>query len=107
MAGENPERVAWVRTLRCLCSGPGLLTVPGACSQVVEAHHAGRRGMGRKAHDDTAIPLCSLHHANWHANAGPFKGWTQAQLRTWAAAAIAATQAGWALQQRQVVPDWA
>jgi hypothetical protein len=102
MAGEDPARVAWVKTLRCLCRAPG-----ETCSAVVEAHHAGRRGMARKAHDDTTVPLCSAHHAAFHANTGPFKRWTKAQLRAWAAAAIAATQAGWAQQQKQVVPDWA
>jgi hypothetical protein len=95
MAGENPARLAWVRTLRCLCRGH-----VDTCSPVVEAHHAGRRGMGRRAHDDTAVPVCSRHHADFHANAGAFKGWSKAQLRAWAEAAIAATQAGWVQQQR-------
>lgn len=102
MAGEDPTRIVWVRTLRCLCRGPG-----ETCTGVVEAHHAGRRGMGRRAHDDTAIPLCTGHHRAFHDNAGPFKGRKKAELRAWAAAAIAATQAGWAQQQKQTLPDWA
>jgi hypothetical protein len=27
-----------------------------------EAHHAGDHGMGQKANDRTAIPLCNFHH---------------------------------------------
>jgi hypothetical protein len=102
VAGENPARLAWVRTLRCLCRGPG-----ESCIGPIHAHHAGRRGMARRAHDNTTVPLCLGHHQALHANAGPFKGWSKAQLRAWAEAAIAATQAGWELQQMQVVPDWA
>lgn len=102
MAGEEPARVAWVRTLRCLCRGPGQI-----CVGATEAHHAGPRGMARRAHDDTAVPLCLAHHRAWHDACGPFKGWARAQRRAWAAAAIAATQAGWAQQQKQVLPDWA
>lgn len=95
MAGENPARLRWVKTLRCLCRGPG-----EDCSPAVEAHHAGRRGMARKAHDDTAVPLCTAHHHDFHAGTGAFRHMDKQARRAWAAAAIAATEAGWAQQQR-------
>jgi len=39
-----------------------------ACSATrnVEAHHWGRRGLGQKAADRDAVPLCSECHHSWH-----------------------------------------
>jgi hypothetical protein len=102
MAGEDPERLKWVKTLRCLARGPG--TGP-LCLGPIEAHHAGRRGMARRAHDNTAVPLCTGHHRDWHDGAGAFKGWTKDQCRAWTEAAVAATQAAWNV--RGQMPDWA
>ena len=36
-----------------------------------DAHHfAGRRGMAVKASDAFTVPLCRLHHDEWHRRAG-------------------------------------
>lgn len=73
---------------------PCVLAATRACSGRVHAHHAGPRpGMGRKAADDTAIPLCAQHHQEWH-NAGGFFGMlTKVVKARWVEDAIAATRA--------------
>lgn len=59
----------------------------------VQAHHAGRKpGTALKADDSTCIPLCDAHHRQWHDANGVFKGWTKAERRMWADAAIADVQ---------------
>lgn len=95
MAGENREYLRWVRTLACCAPNahaPG--DRPGR--YIGEAHHAGRRGVGQRAHDETAVPLCTGHHHAWHDHRGPFLGWTAAERREWADARIAETQQRWA-----------
>jgi hypothetical protein len=56
---RSPDYLAWIRTLRCVvCGRP-----PG--SVLIEAAHTnalGPRGLGQKASDFSAIPLCSGHH---------------------------------------------
>lgn len=89
MAGEMPEFAAWVRTLDCLAGAED------ACSGVVEAHHAGPRGLGQRAHDETCIPLCTKHHRAWHDHRWPFSTTTKAERRDWAEKMIAATQRAW------------
>jgi len=54
------------------------------CRGIIEAHHAGRRGVGQKCSDYDTHGFCSLHHLHWHAGIGPFKGWTRQQRREWA-----------------------
>lgn len=49
--------MAWVRERPCVLVGTG------ECAGRTEAHHAGGRPLGRKADDDTTIPLCRHHHA--------------------------------------------
>jgi hypothetical protein len=41
----------WIRSLPCL-----------VCGRPAEAHHTGPHGLGKKADDSTAIPLCTEHH---------------------------------------------
>ena len=57
---RSPEYLAWIRTLGCVvCSRVSR----GAT--VIEAAHTnvlGRRGMGQKSSDFSAIPLCANHH---------------------------------------------
>jgi hypothetical protein len=73
-----------VRELGCM------LAWTRRCAGIVEAHHAGKRpGVAKKAPDDTAIPLCSTHHIDWHAASGVFRGLDQAARRAWADGAIA------------------
>lgn len=44
-----------------------------------------QRGIGQKADDKDAFPLCPrrCHVPGLHALAGPFKGWEKEQLRAW------------------------
>ena len=58
--GRSPEYLAWIRTLGCVVCA----RVSGGAT-VVEAAHTnvlGRRGIGQKTTDFSAIPLCSGHH---------------------------------------------
>lgn len=85
-AGSDPAYLAWVRTQPC--------KVPGCASTLIHAHHAGRRpGVGLKASDITAIPLCLHHHACWHQAIGVFAGLSKLERFAWSQRAIAATQA--------------
>ena len=60
---RSPEYLAWIRTLPCLvCS-----RVSGGAT-VIEAAHTnalGRKGMGQKTTDFSAIPLCAAHHREY------------------------------------------
>jgi hypothetical protein len=82
MAGEDRAYCAAVRALSCLVCG----THSG-----VQAHHAGQRGMSQRAHDHSSVPLCLVHHAEWHGASGWCKGWDKTRRREWAAEAITAT----------------
>lgn len=77
MAGENPAFLSFVRTLRCR------MWMHDTCDGAIEAHHAGERGLGQRAHDDTAIPLCLKHHRAWHDANGVFKTWNKLKRRIW------------------------
>jgi hypothetical protein len=58
------------------------LIVPGhVCDGPIEADHAGRRGVGRKALDGTVIPMCRLAHRQRESFSGPFREWDQAAMR--------------------------
>ena len=83
-AGSDPAYLAWVRSRPCffLCPPPS------------HPHHAGRRpGVGMKAPDDTAIPLCDHHHRSWHDATGVFRGLTKLERFAWSQRAVAETQA--------------
>jgi hypothetical protein len=102
VAGEDRPRLLWTKTLPCFAPG-----APAGCSTVVEANHGTgvrERGGSQKAHDDTAWPLCSQHHADWGHNSGPFKGWCQAQRRGFEEWAIATVRSWW--DRRRPLPDW-
>lgn len=66
-----------------------------ACGGRVEADHAGDRGLGQKADDDTCIPLCSSHHRERTDHTGTFRQLTRDEARAWRTAAIERTQAAW------------
>lgn len=87
MAGEDAPFVAWVRTLPCR-----------VCRRTagVQAHHAGPRAAGRRAHDDTCVPLCYACHHDWHAACGWARYLRKEQRREWAALAIEETRAAYA-----------
>ena len=85
----------WVKTLPCLLAG---VASAGQCSGVVEADHAGDRGMGQKCPDNETIPLCSSHHLDRHACTGFFRGRPKPWKREWRHSAIAKTQAAHRLE---------
>ena len=50
---RDPRYLRWIRTLPCsVCR----------TTRNIEAAHTGAHGLGRKAPDSTAIPLCATHH---------------------------------------------
>jgi hypothetical protein len=56
---------------------------PTPCTPIVEADHAGARGLSQKASDDTCIPLCTGHHRERTDHTGTFKHVTKEQAREW------------------------
>jgi hypothetical protein len=81
---RHTDYMLWVKRQPCL-----MRRVWGTCTGPVEADHAGRRPVGRKAHDSTCIPLCLYHHG---VSRFP-RCWEQAQRRAWLHAAVVYTQA--------------
>lgn len=78
-----------VKGLRCFLAG---VDGAGPCTGVTEADHAGERGLGQKAPDDTCIPLCSGHHLDRHACTGFFRGREKHWKREWRIDAIEKTR---------------
>lgn len=70
------------------CCAEGL----GPCHGVIEADHAGRRGMSQKCDDAECIPLCTRHHRERTDFSGAFKDWTRERMRPWLDQKIAETQ---------------
>jgi hypothetical protein len=78
VAGEDPAYLAWVRQQPCsVCGRWGS-----------EAHHTGRHGVGQRAHDHTAVPLCHACHMAWHAASGWCRGMDKGARRQWSAAMV-------------------
>ncbi len=71
------DRMRWCRRQPCCARDLG------GCSGRVQADHAGRRGIGQKALDNTVIPMCETHHACRDAFNGVFKKWNQSKMRAW------------------------
>lgn len=85
---KDPAYLKRVRSLPCV------LASTGRCWGRLDPHHAGKHpGVGLKAHDTTAIPLCRAHHDAWHDHRGHFEGWNCDHRRAWADEQIARTQA--------------
>ncbi len=86
--------MGWVKTQPCVAR---FLVVRGnECGPVIHAHHMG--GRYDKAGDRNCVPLCFLHHADWHGRVGGggvFAGWPLERKRAWGRDAIAATLATW------------
>lgn len=81
---------AWLMAVkRQPCAAPG---APEGCEGVIEADHVGRRGVGQKCSDRETIPLCSRHHAERHALAGPFRGFDRERMRDWLAERLEETR---------------
>jgi len=77
--------IVWVWRQPCCAR---LLPNPSPCGGHVEADHAGRRGMGRKAPDETCIPLCRQHHRERGSFSGMFRDYDQATMRAWLASMV-------------------
>ena len=65
---KNKEHLIWIKQRTCLLNNRD-------CDGLVEAHHLlkpfdGVRGMGMKANDRNAIPLCHKHHTLLHTKHG-------------------------------------
>lgn len=87
---RDREHLARVHDLPCWAS----LSVLGhACAGSIEADHQGARPSGRKANDDTAVPLCTLAHRQRTDWSGPWRSWDKLQMQAWLAAGIAWTRA--------------
>jgi hypothetical protein len=84
----------WVKTLPCFARDIGIDT-GRPCGGVVEADHAGRRGLGQKCSDDQTIPLCTEHHRQRTDFSGAFKSWTKDRMRYWLEASISLVQELW------------
>lgn len=63
---ENPSYLKWVKSQSCQC----------CCGPADDPHHLigyGQGGMGTKAHDSLAIPLCRKHHDELHRDPRAFE----------------------------------
>ncbi len=61
---KDPEYLAWLHRYACIVCMGGNIRLVRTGLPLVHAHHAGTRGMGQKAPDRTAIPLCRVHHTD-------------------------------------------
>lgn len=95
---RDTARMLWTKAQPCAVGcmlgveywrGP---VAPGRCTGPVEAHHAGMRGVGQKAADDTVIPLCSGHHRALTNRSGAFAGWPSGAVKRWELAMVAVYQ---------------
>lgn len=63
---RSKKHLAYIRSLNCIIADNKGQWCNG---KPVHAHHltfGGRRGMGTKAGDDRAVPLCNFHHNTLH-----------------------------------------
>jgi hypothetical protein len=84
----------FVKTLLCSVEEerPDPDREPTPCWGVIEADHAGRRGISQKADDRTVIPICTGHHRERTDHTGSFKHTTRESNRAWLDRAITRTQ---------------
>ncbi len=95
----DPDFLEFVRSLDCLLKGHG------PCrnwdwTRRAEAHHAGKRPLGRKCDDAESLPLCSAHHTALDHHTGFFKDMDRDQKRAWQDAQIIVVQTAYELQQK-------
>ena len=81
---RDDEYLAVVRTMRCY-----------VCQRVgpSDPDHMGPHPLGRKADDDTCVPMCRLHHQERTDVTGVFRGFDRAAMSSWCDDAIADTRA--------------
>ncbi len=77
MAGEDPKHIRHLAELPCAWCGSETGGAP--------PHHstASQPGMGRKAHDHEAMPMCVKCHRDFHSASGDFRSWTKRERREW------------------------
>ena len=90
--------MGWIKQQRCAI---GMMLAPGVlfrfpCNGPIEADHAGRRGLGQKADDDSCIPLCRQHHGDRHDRRGIWDTMSMADQRTFLDATIQACREAFA-----------
>lgn len=66
-----------------LARGIHQLPPPTPCYGRVQADHAGSRALGRKAPDDTCIPMCEQHHEERTDYKRTFRGFSKDEMRAW------------------------
>lgn len=85
---RDREYMKWVKCQPCAIAEEP----EHRCDGPVEADHAGEigtRALGRKAPDDTCIPLCTKAHMERQRWRGFFSGWGVIRVREWTEAVIA------------------
>ncbi len=85
---KDPAYLAQVRGLGCYL----FMDPVSTCFGPIDAHHAGRKGVGQKCSDYETHGFCRKHHDAWHSHNDLFKGWTRDERRLFANIAIAFTQ---------------
>jgi hypothetical protein len=90
VAGEDPAYKQFVEGLHCCAPCAG-----GCVSRSRAHHHTQRRGIGTRAHDRDAMPLCLVHHDDFHRGIGPFRDWSLQKRRDWQDEMVLETQRAW------------
>ncbi len=88
--------MAWVLTQPCLLRS---VADAGPCYGRVQADHAGARALGKKAPDNTCIPLCLKHHHDRTVYVGYFKDHDAKAMRAWCDWQVAIVQVGFAARE--------
>ena len=86
---RDVDFMLFVLTQPCVLAG---VAGAGRCDGRVQADHAGARGMGVKAPDNTCVPLCLKHHGNRTDYRGFFRDWRGERMRAWCDLTISYTQ---------------
>jgi len=88
---EDRDRLTWLHTLTCCAPGHR------DCRPVEVHHNTQDRALGKKRGHDQGMPLCPQAHRDFHAGAGPFRGWTRQERREWQTEKVTVFQALWAV----------
>jgi hypothetical protein len=84
------DYMGWVKTQECLCAQN---VYDDPCEGPIEADHAGDRGLGQKAPDNTCVPLCMKHHRARTDMRGIFTTFDAHAMYLWRSSAVSVTQA--------------
>ena len=89
---EDRARLDWLHTLPCCAP------IPHNCGPIEVHHDTQDRARGKKTGHASGMPVCHAAHMDFHATAGPFKGWKRDDLRAWQTAMVTRYQALWLLK---------